>query len=219
MAIPDVSNDFLCTALELTTLRPWLLRSARESDCKVSSCDSNVKRAVTRSDGRVSSVYSFPFVTLSLHSVLLLRASRHEAHLTVGSSCYWDRRLSAAQLIVAVGSENNLASLSFTFISVVWWLVIDSFPDPAVLEICVNLSQVCEGLDCWWTVESEEDSIKLSVLICLKSAEDLVQHSLSPNLATELSQTGVWEQVNSAGKGDVKCRWWLQAVQWGWIKR
>ena len=90
MAIPDVSYDFLCTALELTALRPWLVRSARESDCKVSGCDSNVKRAVTRSDARVSSVCSFPFVTLSLslYAVLLLRASRHEAHFTVGSSCY-----------------------------------------------------------------------------------------------------------------------------------
>ena len=88
MAIPDVPYDFLCTALELTALRPWWVTSERESDCKVSGCYSNVKRAVTRSDAKVSSVCSFPFVTLSLYAVLLLRASRHEVHLTVGSSCY-----------------------------------------------------------------------------------------------------------------------------------
>ena len=57
---------------------------------------------------------------MSLHAVLLLRASWREAHLSVGSSCSCDRRHSAAQLIVAVSVENNVASLCFTFISVVW---------------------------------------------------------------------------------------------------
>ena len=45
----------------LSALQPWLVRAARESDCKVSDCDSHVKRIVTRSDGRVCFVYSFPF--------------------------------------------------------------------------------------------------------------------------------------------------------------
>ena len=57
---------------------------------------------------------------MSLHAVLLLCASWHEAHLSVGSSCFGDRHHSAAQLIVAVSVENNVASLCFTFISVVW---------------------------------------------------------------------------------------------------
>ena len=57
---------------------------------------------------------------MSLHAVLLLRATWHEAHLSVGSSCFCDRCHSAAQLIVAVSVENNVASLCFTFISVVW---------------------------------------------------------------------------------------------------
>ena len=30
----------------------------------------------------------------------------------------------------------------------------------SVLRICVDLSQVCGRLDCWWKIESEEDSIK-----------------------------------------------------------
>ena len=69
----------------------------------------------------------FPFVCLlmvgtiiSPHSGLLLRASWHEAHSIVGSSCFCDRRHSAAQLIVAVSVENNVASSCSTFISVVW---------------------------------------------------------------------------------------------------
>ena len=57
---------------------------------------------------------------MSLHTVLLLRASWHEAHFSIGSSCFCDRRHSAAQLIVAVSVENNVASLCFIFISVVW---------------------------------------------------------------------------------------------------
>ena len=50
---------------------------------------------------------------MSLHALLLLRASWHEAHLSVGSSCFSDRRHSAAQLIVAVSVENNVASFVF----------------------------------------------------------------------------------------------------------
>ena len=57
---------------------------------------------------------------MSLHAVLLLRASWHEAHLSVGSSCFCDRRHSAAQLIVAVSVENNVASMCFTFTSLLW---------------------------------------------------------------------------------------------------
>ena len=57
---------------------------------------------------------------MSPHAGLLLRASWHEARSIVGSSCFCDRRHSAAQLIVAVSVENNVASLCFTFISVVW---------------------------------------------------------------------------------------------------
>ena len=63
---------------------------------------------------------------MSLHAVLLLRASWHEAHLPVGSSFFGDRRHSAAQLIDAVSVEHNVASLCFTFISVVWCLVLVS---------------------------------------------------------------------------------------------
>ena len=57
---------------------------------------------------------------MSPHAGLLLRASWHEAHSNVGSGCFCDRRHSAAQLIVAVSVENKMASLCFTFISVVW---------------------------------------------------------------------------------------------------
>ena len=57
---------------------------------------------------------------MSLHAVLLLRATWHEAHLSVGSSCFCDRCFSAAQHILAVSVENKVASLCFTFISVVW---------------------------------------------------------------------------------------------------
>ena len=76
------------TVLELNALQPWLVRAARESDCKVSDRDVHVWRAVIRSEGRVRSVCSFLLVTFYLHAVLLLRASRHEAHLFIGSRCY-----------------------------------------------------------------------------------------------------------------------------------
>ena len=49
--------------------------------------------------------------TMSLHAVLLLRATWHKTHLSVGSSCFCDRCHSAAQLILAVSIENNVASL------------------------------------------------------------------------------------------------------------
>ena len=57
---------------------------------------------------------------MSPHAVLLLRATLHEAHLSVGSSCFCDKCHSAAYLIVAFSVENHVASLCFTFISVVW---------------------------------------------------------------------------------------------------
>ena len=44
---------------------------------------------------------------MSLHAVLLLHVSWHEALLSVGSSCCCDRCHSAAQLIVAVSVENT----------------------------------------------------------------------------------------------------------------
>ena len=50
---------------------------------------------------------------MSLHTVLLLRATWHEAHMSVGSSCLCDRCYSAAQLTLAVSVENNVASLCF----------------------------------------------------------------------------------------------------------
>ena len=52
-AIHDVSYDSLFTALELSALKPWLVRPAKESDCTVSDCGSHVKRVSTRSDGKV----------------------------------------------------------------------------------------------------------------------------------------------------------------------
>ena len=50
-AILDVSYDFIFTALELSALKPWLVRPANESDCTVTDCGSHVKRVLTRSDG------------------------------------------------------------------------------------------------------------------------------------------------------------------------
>ena len=47
-AIHDVSYDSLFTAPELSTLKTWLVRSAKESDCKVTDGGSHVKRVVTR---------------------------------------------------------------------------------------------------------------------------------------------------------------------------
>ena len=88
---PDVSYVFLFTALELSALQPWLVRPARESDCKVNDGDSLVKRVVTRSDGRVRSACSFLFLSVSLLCLCTqfccCALSWHEAHLTVGSSC------------------------------------------------------------------------------------------------------------------------------------
>ena len=46
------------------------------ANCKVSDCDSYVVRAVTRSDGRVCSVCSFSFVTLSARSFVAHFAAR-----------------------------------------------------------------------------------------------------------------------------------------------
>jgi hypothetical protein len=52
-AIHDVSYDSLFTALELSALKPWLIRPTKESDCTVTDCGSHVKRVLTRSDGKV----------------------------------------------------------------------------------------------------------------------------------------------------------------------
>ena len=49
-AIFDVSYDFLFTALELSALNPWLVRTVKELDCTVTDCGSHVKRVLTRSD-------------------------------------------------------------------------------------------------------------------------------------------------------------------------
>ena len=58
IAIADVSDDFLFTALEVSALQLWFVRPARESDGKVFNCDSHVQRAVTRSDDSVLPVCS-----------------------------------------------------------------------------------------------------------------------------------------------------------------
>merc|ERR1712012_1109683 len=52
-AIHDVSYDSLFTAMELSALKPWLVRPTKESDCTVTDCGSHVKRVLTRSDGKV----------------------------------------------------------------------------------------------------------------------------------------------------------------------
>ena len=52
---------------------------------------------------------------MSLHAVLSLRATWHEAHLSVDSSCFCDRCRSAAQLIVAVSVEKQRGILVFYF--------------------------------------------------------------------------------------------------------
>ena len=41
-ALHDVSYDSLFTAVELSTLKPWLVRPAIESDCTVIDCGSHV---------------------------------------------------------------------------------------------------------------------------------------------------------------------------------
>ena len=50
-AILDLSYDFVFAALELSALKPWLVRPANKSDCTVTDCGSHVKRGLTRSDG------------------------------------------------------------------------------------------------------------------------------------------------------------------------
>ena len=46
----DVSRDFFFTALELSTLKSWFVRSANSSNCTVTDCGSHVKRVLTLSD-------------------------------------------------------------------------------------------------------------------------------------------------------------------------
>ena len=53
VAIPDVLCDSLFTTLELGTLKPWLVRSVKESDRKVADCGSHVQLVVTRGDNKV----------------------------------------------------------------------------------------------------------------------------------------------------------------------
>ena len=50
VAIHDVSYDSLFTALEMSALKPWLVRPAKESHCTVTVCGSHVKRVSTRGD-------------------------------------------------------------------------------------------------------------------------------------------------------------------------
>ena len=51
-AVHDVSYDSLLTALELSALKPCLVRPARESVCTVTYYGHHVKRVLTRSDGK-----------------------------------------------------------------------------------------------------------------------------------------------------------------------
>ena len=46
-AIHDVSYDFMFTALELSALNSWLVRTAKELDCTVTDCCSHAKRVLT----------------------------------------------------------------------------------------------------------------------------------------------------------------------------
>ena len=73
IAIADVSYDFLFTALEVSALQLRLVRPARESAGKVFDGDSHVQRAVTRSDGSVLPVCSFPFCVFSARSFVVAR--------------------------------------------------------------------------------------------------------------------------------------------------
>ena len=96
-------------------------------ECQPNNVWSGLKHLGTHDSSEFVPFAVFPFVCLlmvgtimSPHAGLLLRASWHEVHSNVGSSCFCDRRHSAAQIIIAVSVENNVASLCFTFVSVVW---------------------------------------------------------------------------------------------------
>ena len=119
IAIADVSYDFLFTALELSALQMWLARPARESDGKVFNCDSHVHRAVTRSDGSVLPVCSFPFCVFSARSFVVARFVARSA-----LDCWFEllsRQVSLSSTANCCGRcENKVASLYFTFISVMW---------------------------------------------------------------------------------------------------
>ena len=52
-ALHDVSHDSLLTALELSAVKPWLVRPARESERQVTDRGSHVKRVVTRGNDKV----------------------------------------------------------------------------------------------------------------------------------------------------------------------
>ena len=72
IAVPDVSQ-FPLHSVGSSALQPWLVSPARRSDCKVSDCASHVKRVANRSDDRVRSVCSFPFVSPSARSFVVAR--------------------------------------------------------------------------------------------------------------------------------------------------
>ena len=52
-AVHDVSYDSLFAALELSALKPWLVRPAKKTPCTEVDCGSYVKRVLIRSDGKV----------------------------------------------------------------------------------------------------------------------------------------------------------------------
>ena len=39
--------------MRLSALKPWLVGSVKESDCKVTDCSSHVEHVLTKSDGKV----------------------------------------------------------------------------------------------------------------------------------------------------------------------
>ena len=52
-ACESVSNDNPYTASELSALKTWLVRSVKETDCKVTDGGTHVKRVVTRDAAKV----------------------------------------------------------------------------------------------------------------------------------------------------------------------
>ena len=83
-AILDVYYDFIFTALELSALKPWLVRPANESDCTVTDCGSHVKRVLTRSD--CTDLDTGLFVFLGRGGMLRVRGS-HEDLPSASRTC------------------------------------------------------------------------------------------------------------------------------------
>ena len=52
-AIHDVSCDPFFSTLELSAVKPWSVRIARESGCKIADCVFSAKRGLIRGDGKV----------------------------------------------------------------------------------------------------------------------------------------------------------------------